>query len=200
MTTKKYILIIILIILFIFLFNIVNTKVKFDKIYNERENVSIYNELYESGTLKTIQEFFLNNFDTIDKNYQEAITTPTHKILEIKLQHLDKYTNDKKILDAARKLVENGFYNIEITKKIGANFIEIYTKKVYLTYKNIPTYHSLIYFPKEKNRYKYIFNKTDDWYAFSTDSPEDAQDFSTFLDITPEWLLPYFEAKSFLKN
>ncbi len=201
MKTKKYIFIILSIICLSFLFIMINMKIKFDKVYEERKDVSsIYNELYQSGALKIIQEFFVNNFDTIDQNYQEIISTPTHKILKIRLRDLEKYTKDKKILDAAKKLVENEFYNIKATKNLDLDFTEIYTKKVYLTYKSTPTYHYLIYYPEEKNRYSYMFNKNDDWYAFASDSPEDAQDFSTFLDITPEWLLPYFEARSFFKK
>uniref|UniRef100_UPI000AB588F8 hypothetical protein n=1 Tax=Tenacibaculum ovolyticum TaxID=104270 RepID=UPI000AB588F8 len=166
--------------------------------YEERENVNIYNELYTSGTLKIIQDFFMNNFNTIDKDYEEVITTETHKILEIKLKDIKKYINNIEVLNAANKLIENEFYSIDVRKKIDSDFIKISTERKYLTYKNIPTYHCLIYNPEEKNRDKYFFNEKDNWYVFSIDSPEDEED--RFLDFSPEWALPYYEAVNFFKK
>ena len=53
-------------------------------------------------------------------------------------------------------------------------------------------------YSQEKSKSSYYFNKTDNWYAFSIDSPEDQDDFRNLF--TPDWALPFFEAISFFNE
>lgn len=193
MSYRKYILIVLLILVSLFVFHFKNKQSKFEIIYKQREDVSLYNELYTDGTLRTIQNF---SIDIID-HHEEVITTSTHKILHLKLRDIKKYTNDLEVLNTGHKLLENEFYVIDISKNLKSGYIKIFTKKKYLMHDDIPTYHCLVYDDRERNL-AYRFKENNNWYAFSIDSPEDAKE--RFLDFTPEWLIPYLEAQDFFKR
>jgi hypothetical protein len=193
MSYRKYILIVLLILVSLFVFHFKNKQSKFEIIYKQREDVSLYNELYTDGTLRIIQNF---SIDIID-HHEEVITTSTHKILHLKLRDIKKYTNDLEVLNTGHKLLENEFYVIDISKNLKSGYIKIFTKKKYLMRDNTPTYHCLVYDDRERNL-AYRFKENDNWYAFSIDSPEDAKE--RFLDFTPEWLIPYLEAQDFFKR
>lgn len=192
MSYKKIILLILSIIVIGFLLDFWRMQIKYDKVYKERHNVEFYKKLYDLGILTPIKDFVISNFD---KNKDIVITTKSHKIQEIWLKKLKEYTNDSKVKEAINKLIENGFYELYASESLISGRIEISIRKKFLYYNDIPTYHCLIYDTEKRNSFR--FDEKNNWYVFSMDSPEDTRE--RFLDFTPEWLIPYLEAKDFFR-
>lgn len=220
MKPKRYIVVVFLLILFGLLLNRIRLWAAFEKVYDQRKDVSVYNELHTSGALQTLEKFVATHFDTIFQSYAEGVDTGpyevirpapykdrdhvrivnnlNYKILRISFKNIKRSSSNLTLRKACDKLMEYHFYEVEITKDMSANFIEIYMENIYLVYKNIPNYHGIIF--DKRDRKSYRFSENDHWYAFSVDNPEDAELFSHFFDFTPDWLRPYFEAQDFFNK
>ncbi len=189
MKTSKKILIIVSICIVSCCIYAQYTKMKFDKIYQNRGNYGmIYKDIYYSGALDRIKQFLFNHFDT-------TITTPkgfsSRKFL---LYYTKELTNDTTILSAANYLMNKGFYRIEVVYKDGKHN-ELSISQTFLMYKYAPTRHYLIF--SEDFEYKYRFARDDKWFFHSCDEePDDG----IWIDSRPDWLMPYFEAFNFFKE
>jgi len=189
MKRSKKILIVILIFIVSCCIYAQYTKLKFDKIYENRSTYGIiYKDIYDSGVLERIKPFLFNHFDatiTTDNGFS------SRKFL---LYNTKDLTNDAAILSAADYLMKKGFYRIELVYKDGERN-ELSVGQTFLRYKHIPTRHYLIF---SKNfEYKFRYAQNDKWFFYSSDEePSDG----IWIDSRPEWLMPYFEAFDFFKK
>ncbi len=167
-------------------------KSQFDKVYSQREFHHRYDDLYTSGALNQFKKFAIDNY-----NFKiQELSNNAYKG-KIRLSKLKQYANnDTLVINAIDRLMDNGFYDVKIQQQFDINKYEIYFEKIYLIYKNIPTYHCIIY--NTRRGYEYQFDEKEDWYFFIVDDNE--ADVGNFLDLRPKWTLPYFEAFDFFKE
>ncbi len=188
----KKIILVFFFILLIFCVYVQYIKSKFDRVYSQREFHHRYDDLYTSGALNQFKKFAIDNYYfTIQELSKSAYKG------KIRLNKLKQYANnDTVVINSINRLIDDGFYDVRIQQQFDINKIEIYFEKIYLIYKNTPTYHCIIY--NTRRGYEYQFDKNEDWYFFIVDDKE--ADLGSFLDPRPKWTLPYFEAFSFFKE
>ena len=172
-------------------------KMKFDKIYAKRESEYIYHkydDLYRSGALNRFRDFVLQNYDTISSKYELGLGDIRYRI-EIWSQ-LSILTKDSSVLYAMEEISKYRFYDVYIEDDKKNDSIVIEFEKMFLQYKLTPTYHCIIY--SKDREYEYRFDENDSWFFFTVDDNE--HDLGHFMDLRPEWSLPYFEAFEFFKR
>ncbi|MEN7551316.1 hypothetical protein AAG747_25590 [Rapidithrix thailandica] len=190
--------------------NFIYKRIRFERVYAERKQINdSYLKIPES--LMPLQKYVSHHFDSLHLHYgeekyfqekgifREPIAKGPYHYLALPLYQMNDYTSDSVVIRSANTILDAGFYTAICDKDTLSGNLRISFKKLYLSYKKIPTYHQIFYDKEYQPSKNYSrFEEAQFWYFLAYDDQE--ADYHNFLDFTPEWVLPFQEAYAFFKR